>query len=141
MTNFSLRSRVATWLIILLLPLTAFAQASPFQQRFDDAALFCSTSSETECVNLVLAILADLQRLTAGEQYDFELASFVVALVGVLDENSSSAMFDVISEAITQVAQSATDPDQAAQLLLIAELVDSEEIVVIGSDLVVASPS
>lgn len=141
MPNISLKSRIAAGLIICSLPFTAIAQTPELQARFDAAATFCNTSTEDECLSLVYSILADIRAQYSGEQYDFALASFVATLAAVPNASSSSTTFDVIAAAIEGVANAATDPAQAAQMLVIADIIDNEEIVVVGSDLIIASPN
>lgn len=126
---------------LLFPPHAAVAQASSFDGRFAAAAEFCAVNDEAACLAFIFEILADLQSLPAGEEYNLAIASFVIAMVSVLDEGLPSSTFDVIAAAIVEIAESSTDPELAAEILVIAELVAEEEIVGDQAEDLLASPN
>lgn len=137
-----------TFLLWGALPSTSFAQQSQFSAEFASASEICTeenagAGNRPACFQTLLPLLSEVKTASNGPQYDTEIGAMALAIVDAYSSLNAPAVpvCRVIADALGQVAQSATDSNQAEQISAIATRIRACSGLESGIERLLASPN
>ncbi len=145
-----LQKRLVAFVAILwgALPSASFAQQSLFSAEYASTSEICVEENGGEgnrpvCFQTLLPLLSEVRLASSGPQYDTEIGAIALAMVDAYASLNAPALpvCRVIADALDQVAQSAADSGQAAQISAIASSVRACSGLESGIERLLASPN
>jgi len=134
--------------MLSIFPSSGFTQQSQFASNYATTATLCvngrgGAESKTTCFQSLLPLLSNVRSVTEGAQYDTEIGAIALAFVNTYVSLSSPTLSAcaVIADALAEIGQSATDPDQAEQIIAIAARVRACSSFNGGIERLLASPN
>jgi len=110
-------------LAVLLMPVSAMALTSQFEDTFIETAEYCVTSTDLECEELVLGNISQVRASSEGEQYDFELTTFAASIAGLWDDSMSASACSRLAAALVEISESVESDSLASNIAILAAVV------------------
>ncbi len=123
----------------LVMSAPLLAQSGNFPGRMAGIAQGCLTQPQFDCLATVDLVLAEVVQQILDEERDRILSNFAIDMVGIVEESSSDVLFETVAIALQKIAAAALSPDIGDAILVIAGIIERQDLVIIQPDIFLAS--